>query len=243
LPIQESTADQERKRPSVRFYAISDYAIPVTLADFSGVISPVETLYFSGFKSDTWGTSRTKDLRRGTATMDKKEIRRIAQHRFASQQSNEDSWYGSAISFHEGAEILWQHTDSIRRGVLVVLMNAALSIELLLKAIIIAKGGVAPQTHELLDLARDADIAFSKSQKATLELLGEVLKWSGRYPVPNTEKAWDRYYDHVLERHVIREREGNIGRVRANPETFPSVKNYEALWNLAIRKWDEIHPQ
>ena len=175
--------------------------------------------------------------------MDKKEIRRIAQHTFANQQSNEDSWYGSAISFHEGAEILWQHTDSIRRGLLVVLMNAALSIELLLKAIIVAKGGVAPQKHELLDLARDADIAFSKSQKATLELLGEVLKWSGRYPVPNTEKAWDHYYGHVLERHLIREREGNIGRVRANPETFPSVKNYEALWNLAIRKWDEIHPQ
>ena len=175
--------------------------------------------------------------------MDKKEIRRIAQHTFASQQSNEDSWYGSAISFHEGAEILWQHTDSIRKGMLVVLMNAALSIELLLKAIIVAKGGVAPQKHELLDLARDADIAFSKSQKATLELLGEVLKWSGRYPVPNTEQAWDHYYDHVFERHVIREREGNIGRVRANPETLPSVKNYEALWNLAIRKWDEIHPQ
>jgi HEPN domain-containing protein len=175
--------------------------------------------------------------------MDKKEIRRIAQHTFASQQSNEDSWYRSAISFHEGAEILWQHADSIGGGLLVALMNAALSIELLLKAIIVAKGEVAPPTHELLDFAHDADIAFSKSQRATLELLFEVLKWSGRYPVPKTEKAWDHYYNHVLERHVIREREGNIGRVRANPETFPSVKNYEALWNLAIRKWDEIHLQ
>jgi len=175
--------------------------------------------------------------------MDKKEIRRVAQHTFASQQSNEDSWYASAISFHEAAKILWQRTDSIRRGSLVVLMNAALSIELLVKAIIVAKGGIAPQTHEPLDLAREADIAFSKSQKATLELLGEVLKWSGRYPVPNSEGAWDHYYDHVLERHVIREREANIGRVRANPETFPSVENCEALWNLAIRKWDEIHTQ
>jgi HEPN domain-containing protein len=175
--------------------------------------------------------------------MDKKEIRRIAQHTFANQQSNEDSWYRSAISFHEGTEILWQHTDSIRRGSLVALMNSALSIELLLKAIIVANGGVAPQHHKLPDLARDADIAFSKSQKATLELLREVLEWSGRYPVPNTEQTWDHYHDHVLERHVIREREGNIGRVRANPETFPSVKNYEGLWNLAIRKWDELHPQ
>jgi hypothetical protein len=175
--------------------------------------------------------------------MDRKEIRRIAQHTFANQQSNEESWYGSAISFHEGANILWQHKDSIRRGSLVFLMNAALSIELLLKAIIVAKGGVAPQRHELLDLARDAEVAFSKDQKATLELLGEVLKWSGRYPVPNTEKAWDHYHDDVLERHMIREREGNVGRIRANPETFPSVENYEALWNLANRKWGEIQPQ
>jgi hypothetical protein len=179
----------------------------------------------------------------GTVTMDRKEIRRVAQHTFADQQSNEDSWYGSAISFHEGASILWQHKESIPRGMLVFLINAALSIELLLKAIIVAKGGGAPQTHELRDLARDAEVAFSKNQMATLELLGEVLKWSGRYPVPNTEKAWDHYYDHVVERHIIREREGSVGRVRANPETFPSVQNYEALWNLADRKWDEIQLQ
>jgi len=175
--------------------------------------------------------------------MDRREIRRIAQHTFADQQSNEDSWYGSAISFHEGANILWKRKDSIPRGMLVFLINAALSIELLLKAIIVAKGGVAPQKHELRDLARDAEVAFSKSQIATLELLGEVLKWSGRYPVPNTEKAWHHHYDHVLERHVIREREGNVGRVRANSETFPSVQNYEALWSLADRKWDEMQMQ
>src|SRR5664280_3366059 len=121
------------------------------LAD-SGVISFRLKLCISQVSKATRGAPcRTKDLRRGTATMDKKEIRRIAQHTFTNQQSNEDSWYGSAISFHEGAEILWQHTDSIR---LVVLMNAAMSIELLLKAIIVAKGGIAPHNHELLDLAR-----------------------------------------------------------------------------------------
>jgi len=119
-------------------------------------------------------------------------------------------------------------------------MNAALSIELLLKAIIVAKGRIAPKTHELLDLAREAGVAFSKNQKAMLELLCEFLKWSGRYPVPNTERDWDHYYDQVLEKHIIREREGNVGRVRANPETFPSDKNYEELWDLVNRKWGEI---
>lgn len=138
--------------------------------------------------------------------MDRKEIGRITQHTFASQQSNEESWYRSAISFHEGANVLEQHLGPILGGRLVVLTNAALSIELLLKAIIVAKGGIAPKTHELFGLARDAGVAFTNSQEATLELLGEFLKWSGRYPVPNNEKAWDNYFDNVFERHVIRER-------------------------------------
>jgi hypothetical protein len=70
--------------------------------------------------------------------------------------------------------------------------------------------------------------------------LGEALQWSARYPVPNNEKDWDRYYDVVHERHVIREKEGHISRVRANPETFPSIENYEAIWDLANRRWEEI---
>jgi HEPN domain-containing protein len=172
--------------------------------------------------------------------MDMKEIRQITGHTFANQQSNEESWYSSAISFREGANILGQHEDSIRRGRLVVLTNSALSIELLLKAIIVANGGRSPITHELLRLARDAGVTFSNDQEATLEWLSEILKWSGRYPVPNKEADWDRYFDNVQERHIIRERQGNVGITRANPETFPSTKNYEKLWDSANRKWGEI---
>ncbi|HKN21215.1 MAG TPA: hypothetical protein VJX73_07355 [Terracidiphilus sp.] len=172
--------------------------------------------------------------------MDMKGIRQITQHPFANQQSNEASWYRSAFSFHEAANILGQHIDSIRRGQLVFLANAAVSIELLLKAIIVAEGGKARITHELLGLARDAGVAFSNNQEATLDWLSEILKWSGRYPVPNKEEDWDHYFDDVQERHIIREREGNVGITRANPETFPSVENCGRLWDLANRKWDEI---
>ena len=172
--------------------------------------------------------------------MDRKEIRRITQDTFASQQSDEESWYRSAVSFHEGSNVLGQHIDSIRRGKLVFLANAAVSIELLLKAIIVAEGGKARITHELLGLARDAGVAFSNNQEATLEWLSEILKWSGRYPVPNKEEDCDHYFDNVQERHIVRERVGNVRVVRANPETFPSVKNYEKLWDLANRKWDEV---
>lgn len=172
--------------------------------------------------------------------MDRKEIRRIAQHTFADQQSNQESWYRSAISFHEGANVLERHLGSVPTGRLVALTNAALSIELLLKAIIVAKGGIAPGTHELFGLARKAGVAFTNSQEATLELLGELLRWSGRYPVPNNERAWGHYYDNVFEKHVVRIREGNSAMVLANRETFPSVENCEKLWDLANRKWGEI---
>jgi HEPN domain-containing protein len=179
------------------------------------------------------------DLRRGVeAVMNRKEIRQASGYTFAGQQSNQDSWYRSAVSFHEAAELLWQHGDSIRMPV--VLMNAALSVELLFKAIIVAKGGEAPINHGLVGLANDAGVAFSVNQKATLELLTELLIWSGRYPVPNTEKAWNHYNDSVLVRHTIEEIEGNTRRLRANPETFPSIENYEALWDLVIREWDGI---
>jgi HEPN domain-containing protein len=172
--------------------------------------------------------------------MDRKEIREISGYTFANQQSRAESWYDSAASFHEGANVLRQHKDSIPGGTRVFLANAALSIELLLKAIIVAKSGIAPRTHRLVRLVRDAGVPFSTSQEATLELLGEVLIWSGRYPVPNKAEDWDHYYDDVFERHVIRVREGNAAMVLANRETFPSVENCEKLWDLADRKWGEI---
>ncbi len=172
--------------------------------------------------------------------MDRKEIREISGYTFANQQSRAEFWHDSAASFHEGANVLGLHQDSFPGGKRVFLTNAALSIELLLKAIIVAKSGIAPRTHRLLKLARDAGVTFSTSQEATLELLGELLIWSGRYPVPNKAEDWDHYYDEVFERHVIRVREGNAAMVLANQETFPSAKNCEKLWDSANRRWGEI---
>ena len=174
--------------------------------------------------------------------MKRKEVREISEYTFANQRSNEESWYNSAISFHEGASILAQHKDSIPGGIRVFLVNVALSLELLLKAIIVAQGESAPPIHELRVLAEKAEVEFTKSQKATLELLGEIFKWSGRYPVPNTASDWDTYHDQILERHVIRERAGNTSVTRKIPETFPSIENCDALWTIVNRKWDGIQP-
>jgi len=174
--------------------------------------------------------------------MERKEIREITGYTFANQRSKQESWYYSAISFHEGASILAQHKDSIQGGTRVFLVNVALSLELLLKAIIVVKGESAPPNHKLRSLADKAGVDFTESQKATLELLEEIFKWSGRYPVPNKASDWDTYYDQIFERHVIRERVGNTSLTRSNPETFPSVENCDELWTITNQRWAEIQP-
>lgn len=172
--------------------------------------------------------------------MDKREARQIAQYTFANLQSDEESWYRAALSFHEGANVIGQNIDSIPRGMLVFLTNASLSIELLLKAIIVGKGGSPRTIHKLVDLAHDAKVTFPEGVEATLELLSEVLIWSGRYPAPNKEADWDRYFDNVLERHIVRERQGNVYTTRANRDTFPSRERYDEIWNIATTEWTQV---
>ena len=174
--------------------------------------------------------------------MERKEIREITGYTFDKQRSKQESWYNSSISFHEGASILAQHKDSIQGGIRVFLVNVALSLELLLKAIIVAKGESAPPNHELRNLADKAGADFTESQNATLERLEEIFKWSGRCPVPNKASDWDTYHDQICERHVVRERAGNASLTRANPETFPSVENCDELWTIANQRWEEIQP-
>ena len=166
----------------------------------------------------------------------REKAREICGFTFDKERSNETFWYNRAVSFHEGASILCHHEAHI----LVFLFNAALSIELLFKAITIANKGDIRLEHNLLDLAKDAEMSFSDNQKNTLEFMSEILIWKGRYPTPTKAGIWNNFQDNVLEKHIIRERNGNVGVTRANPETFPSPENYELLWNIANQKWSDI---
>jgi hypothetical protein len=172
--------------------------------------------------------------------MDKKEIREINGDTFGNAKSNVISWYNSANQFHAGALILAQHINSFDGGMRVFLVNAAISLELLYKAIIVAQGNEAPISHILISLAHDADVSCPDKQKATLELMSEIFKWSGRYPVPNKEESWNNYHDNVLERHIIRGRSKDGAFIVANREIFPSIEKYIELWERAKQKWDEI---
>ena len=142
--------------------------------------------------------------------MDRAKSREIASLTYSSAKMNPSSWYSCANSFHTATEVLGDNINTIDGGIRVVLLNAALSIELLLKAIIVATGNEIRTIHTLPELAKDAVVPFSAAQECTLELLSEILIWSGKYPVPKSEGKWNVYFDYILEKHIIRQREGNV---------------------------------
>jgi len=163
-------------------------------------------------------------------TLSKKEIREIVGLTFSELSSNPKGWYDRACSFKAAAQLLAKNEG----GTLAIPYNLStgLSLELLLKAIALVKGKSFNTSHCLNDLCRNADVTITDDQKCTLELLSEVIVWSGRYPAPKRQEQWDNYHDSVFEKHVIREKVGNTGKVIAHKGRFPTLENYLKIWQL-----------
>lgn len=153
------------------------------------------------------------------------------------QISNVAAWYSLAKSFQRAAALLNEFADRIPSDSRPFAFNAALSLELIFKAILAKKRSPVPKGqsgHDLRSLCEKAEMNLSSEQMTTLELMTEEIIWAGRYPVPNTEQRWDDFHDRVFEKHVVRSRLGNVTTVRANPKTFPNWENYMKIWRLAV---------
>lgn len=172
--------------------------------------------------------------------MDRANCREIAGLKYSSAKMSASSWYRLANSFYTATTVLGDNINNIDAGISVFLFNAALSIELLLKTIIVATKNEVRKTHSLRELATDAEVSFSAAQQSTLELLTAILIWRGRYPVPTSEENWNNFYDDILEKHIIRERKGKVYSTLKRPETFPTNENIEKIWKVAHQRWDVV---
>lgn len=89
-------------------------------------------------------------------------------------------------------------------------MLCGMSLELLLKAIVVARNEAPEATHELVALSREADVACSEVELATLKILSESIIWERRYPVPKREGhfkelaalTWNHLYDPVADMNI-----------------------------------------
>ena len=157
------------------------------------------------------------------------------------QKTNPAAWISLAKSFHAAARVLNVHSEDIPSDTRPVALNAALSLELLFKAILTKNKCEFPKSesgHDLRALCIAANVAANKAQLATLELMTAEFVWAARYPVPNKESKFRDFHTGIFERHVIRSRTGNVGTVRANPDSFPNWENYSKIWNLAVAEFE-----
>ena len=70
---------------------------------------------------------------------DRKKIREIIGYTHQAQQVNADLWYKLSLSFHEASIVLNEHQERLSGGLRIFQFNAALSLELIFKAILAAK--------------------------------------------------------------------------------------------------------
>lgn len=170
--------------------------------------------------------------------LSKEEIRELVGDTFESSSSNPEFWLNQALMFNSAANILYKNHKKIT--VMPFLFNAAISIELAIKAVIVTQKLKPPKTHNLIKLFEAASVETTEKQRHTLELLTEIILWLGKYPVPKNSAEWNKYKDQILEKHLVREQEGNAFRTLTNTNTFPTPENYKLIWTKIMKKFTEF---
>jgi hypothetical protein len=112
------------------------------------------------------------------------------------------AWYNKSSDLRASAGALWvcmgdkqskeiveilKLGDSFKLGIAgwpVYIMLCGMSLELIFKAVIVAKGDKVKKTHDLVALARISNIEYDNRKKGILKIFTESIIWAGKYPVP-----------------------------------------------------------
>lgn len=174
--------------------------------------------------------------------INRERIRAITGYTHQQQMADATAWHNGAVSFYKAAEILHEHKERIPTGIRVFVFNAAMSIELILKSILVRKKISLLEMHNLRELAKEGEVNLDDNQKITLDLLTEHIVWAGKYPVPKKANKWDEYHDTIIEKHIVRTSAGNKHSTFANPRTFPSWENYKKIWDVCDKEYGSTAP-
>lgn len=163
-------------------------------------------------------------------SLSKKEVREITGFTFSKIGTDPENWMKRAIDFKEAAMLIAKSEEY--SPPFPYYYNSGIALELAFKSIAIAKSKDYETNHRLNDLCTLIGLKITKNQECTLELLSELVVWSGRYPVPKKEGQWNNYHDVVQEKHIVRESEGSVHRTLADRDRFPTLENFLTLWEL-----------
>ncbi len=120
-------------------------------------------------------------------------------------------------------------------------MLAGMSLELLYKAILVAKKLKVPFSHDLEALAEMADVEVIDGEPALLRILTGSIVWAGRYPVPKNEAMYTDHGELVRERLHDRKPFGRSHIL--SPNNALSWDGYDELWRVAAAVfWQNYKP-
>lgn len=109
---------------------------------------------------------------------------------FELRQDAPAYWHNKSHDLLVSARILWKAMQGNKElqfncwATYKMLMG--MSFELLLKAYCVCAEIEFKPTHDLVVLARTANLPTSKEENKILKILSEYVIWDGRYPIPKT---------------------------------------------------------
>ena len=138
----------------------------------------------------------------------------ISNEVFQKRKTISTYWHNKAADLHASAGVLWKAIEGpteqqtgFSHAVAcwsVYQMLCGMSLELLFKATIVAKGLEPKPSHNLDVLSKEAGVVFHPDDIPILEILSEAIIWDGRYPVPKKESYYHKlnelHGDHLYDR-------------------------------------------
>lgn len=118
-----------------------------------------------------------------------------------------------------------------------------LSLEHLLKAIIVAKRGKPARSQNLGFLALSAGVHLTEIQKGQLDLLSEYVTWAGRYPLSKKREAFHRLPKLRLERLLRDNNVTGISLVELRAGSQLAWSHFHQLWRHIDHTYWQHHPR
>jgi hypothetical protein len=118
-------------------------------------------------------------------------------------------------------------------------MLCGMALELLLKAILVARGSEPKAVHSLAALNEAAALPFSSKQHGLLRILSEAVIWDGRYPVPKDKKHFKEYAELRYEHLFDQVSSGKLKILRPNDKL--GWQSFNELWDVAYTAYGQHH--
>lgn len=124
-------------------------------------------------------------------------------------------------------------------------MLCGLSLEVLMKAVLVSRGESAPEIHDLNDLASLVGTKRNVNEKRILRFYQESVIWAGRYPIPRkaNDQMLRQYWDlanKVLSKPRAVGKESVFTVYVASGAT--AWEKYDALFRSYRELFDRNHP-